>query len=914
MDCIVTFDGQEYSYEDFANALNDGLLEDLVSDGSLPTELAFIEGKKRGFTKSAQASDIVAEQDNAQDIINALEIDPEGRYTPQQIAAATDKVEKMSEQELLLAVGKAGNLIQDSENNVGVLAGIELINRYFADGQPERAKAIINDLAKIGTALGQLIRQFAELNKSNPETFVEVVDEFMKGKKRTLTPELKAKLKDLFIKQKEAFGKADKALKKWAETLSPDDQNDFDEANKAYEEASRKINSFMGNLLPKNIFDTLAPIMQLNLLTIKSILINPFSNLLFTPIRFAKNYTAAGADAIFSYISKNPRTKLAPTINKGGFKAVGKGFQNAWKKAWRGSMPDDLKKVEMHKQLNPIQAWKELFGNKTGLTPEEAKSFERTLSNIFEGTVGVPANIMGRLLPFGDDPFYEPAKYAALLEFGRLKGLKGDALKSFLINPDAESLEQATKEAKEATFQEDTSISKFFNYVTGQIEKLGPEHPLAAGALKFLLKANVPFVKTPAAYLKEVITYSVPIIPFTQAAVAFKSYQKYTKEISPSRSEEANQKSRQKAAEFQRKAVDDLGKAIVGATMVAVSMTIIGAGFVEGPDDDKEEKKRKAFRYSTKGGANTLNVSALKRWIASGGKDKSIKPDDEKVSLDRLGIFGANMSIVEESLRIKPNKKDKYNTSGELIAKESKDLQDALALFYRALPAALRNALNQGFTQGAGALAQAVSDGEWDNYITQMSKATTGLILPNTMDQLSRANRTYMLDMRANTLNERLSNVVKSKLGIFGMDKDIPIKYGLFGEKINQTPIGSNPNLYQSVNVLNKAKIFQDDIYYQLNQLDKEAGGDDDLIPSIPSQDIKVKGDIIDLTALNRNQYNEYLRLVGEERRKLVEPILAKNKPYSEDLKKDIVDAYERGLKKGARQYLRLNPIKVTKK
>jgi hypothetical protein len=102
-------------------------------------------------------------------------------------------------------------------------------------------------------------------------------------------------------------------------------------------------------------------------------------------------------------------------------------------------------------------------------------------------------------------------------------------------------------------------------------------------------------------------------------------------------------------------------------------------------------------------------------------------------------------------------------------------------------------------------------------------------------------------------------------------------------------------------------------MYYDLQMLLDESGGDKDLIPSVPGDEVTYKGKTIDLSKLSEKDKNEFVRVVGEARRKYVEPILDKGESYSEGLKERLVYAYELGLEEGKNKYFKDNPIVFTK-
>ena len=80
--------------------------------------------------------------------------------------------------------------------------------------------------------------------------------------------------------------------------------------------------------------------------------------------------------------------------------------------------------------------------------------FNQRAKLLVQGTFGIPAEAMFRLLSLGDVPFRRFAEGLELYNIGRGKGLEGDALAQFLKFPDKDSAEQGATEGRKLTFQE----------------------------------------------------------------------------------------------------------------------------------------------------------------------------------------------------------------------------------------------------------------------------------------------------------------------------------------------------------------------------------------------------------------------------------------------------------------------------
>ena len=103
-----------------------------------------------------------------------------------------------------------------------------------------------------------------------------------------------------------------------------------------------------------------------------------------------------------------------------------------------------------------------------------------------------------------------------LYQAGRAQGLEGDALKNFIKHPTKKQREAAEREGRKLTFQERTNMSDMAEDAIGFMERMiskgmswVPGMDSKAFA-KFLVRSNMPYVRTPANMLIETLTYVSP--------------------------------------------------------------------------------------------------------------------------------------------------------------------------------------------------------------------------------------------------------------------------------------------------------------------------------------------------------------------------------------------------------------------
>lgn len=854
-----------------------------------------------------------AVSDNLKEVAN----ETAALYQKQDYKEIQDRLDSMSEADKNTLVGTLANVTGqlNAEGNVGVLAAIDLINMYEANGDKAGAKRVFDTISKSATAFAQLLRQYGQLKSSTPQGYVSILEKHMLDKYDVkLTDAQKQAIEKLYNDSKKAIDIEADALNNLVDDLTDVNYKLWGQTTVLLEDANRRLADYIDSLKPataQSLFQKLTSIVQGNLLTLKSLLVNPVSNAAQAGTKLSGNEVANLFDFIINTTLKTGKTKISgfdPLAIRLGGKAFTRGLSKANRMLIKGATSTDLAKIDVAGRLKPVEAWKSLYKSLRG---KQSIEFVKTIEDLAEGTIGVPANLLLRLLPYGDLPRNEQVKIAKLIEIGRNKfGLKGKELEVFTLKPDPESLAEAELEGDKSTLQESNLVYKTINDFINSIDSKGDDKFVKGllSGIKFIIRGTqAPFLKTPINYAFKTIRFTNPIIPYSQAVYHMVKAIKAAKDIkNPLLRESAIRKNQSKLTEY-------LGEAVIAQSIMSAALILIGNGLVTGsaPEEDKDSKERNLMFQSL--GPNMINISGLKRLLTGG--DPTYKPGDTAIAYNALGIFGAQLGISSNTL----TKKEKENirekkfvtTEGKPFYEEDKGfyLSSIMAMSSN-LPASLNYTLNQGFAQGTGTLLASISDNEYSKWSNQMVKTlVTGLAVPNTVYQSFKAGNDYSRNVYTEDQVKDWANIVKER---YGNLEGLPIKYDMFGKPIKLTPEGSNPYVYHLIDIFRTQKILQDKNTYYVFDLYKKTG-DKSVIPSSVKDVIDEEGGLYE--KLTSEQKSELQRIVGEERAKYVNgdrggSLSLKNydptndsEVYWEKQVKKLKSAYKLGLSSGKRRF-----------
>jgi SHS2 domain-containing protein len=788
--------------------------------------------------------------------------DPEAFYEPQVLAEIKENAKYMSDSELIEAMSLDGlnsimNISGSNNTNMAVLAAAELINRKLAAGQD--VGSVVLQLNKMGTTIGQLMRQFGELKKSTPAGYMLAIERLAENNNIKLKDIDKKKISKLLQAKTDIIKDLNEATEKRIDPNLPlDEQKKLDKeikkiSNELYKVDS-ELNRFVQTKIPLKMTDTLIQIMQGNLLTTASLAVNILGNLSQLSIIFPIKAIGATFDSLRRFLLGGERTtSFSIPAYWYGAKSFAKTLPDAARILfWKGPRDDfnDMLKGEINNGLLGLRAWMVLMSK--GGIPEPAKmsGFDKMLSMvskktgekkigakanialnlIIQGTFGVTADIMFRALQAGDVIFKRPYRDMSLYEIGKRKGLSGERLESLLKYPSKKELQMAEEIAKEGTFQEDSALAKSSKLMTDAMvkaaETLGGK-VFAKNIGKLLARSQFPYVKTPANIASFTFKMNVP-------AIAFIASLKYLSQGN------------------NRKAALNFGIGVTGSMISTVAIGLVGNGLIQSMGDDDDPRER-ALKYSTFP-PGTINKSALMRVLDyikegynKGGSSEMGERlrqfyvgeipeeitvprsgEDEFMSYLKLGIPGFVMGVYAME--------DKDTAKNKAVNPATESFVESMMGGTLKIPQSIKFISQQSFLQGTSALLNALTGSEYetDRWLTNTFRAVSSIPLPNQLASIARAQRNYLPDYRDEDLSIQFKNVMDDK--IFFLRKETPsnqIRVDLWGRKIAQTPEGADPYMYHlGLDPLRNTTAREDNLSFEIYELYKRTG-DAKSIPSM---------------------------------------------------------------------------------
>lgn len=210
--------------------------------------------------------------------------------------------------------------------------------------------------------------------------------------------------------------------------------------------------------------------------------------------------------------------------------------------------------------------------------------------------------------------------------------------------------------------------------------------------------------------------------------------------------------------------------------------------------------------------------------------------------------------------------------------------------------------MNQSFLSGVEGFLTAVKDGNADSFVNRWANTVASIPLPNSLSTLSRATRQYKPEFKEDEFKKQMENLFRNKLGFAGLDDYLPLKRGLWGEPIPETPEGRNSLIYHFFDISKNRQVTSDPVPLELFRLWRKTG-DTRVIPSLPERSITIQRKTY---PLNSAQQSRYAQLVGESRRQIVDKLVVNPKFHaaSDEEKIRVLDmVYRAGLERGKEQF-----------
>jgi len=811
-----------------------------------------------------------------------------------------------------------------------VVANAELINRASKQNDVKSLIDLAKTRIKLPTEAAQTVAAMRTLPSATQNGYLATLSVFLDKNGRTLTQPLLIKARNLFKLQARTRSTYEILAQKARDTLDDVDIQKAIQAEKRFVESAFRFQNFESRLVPKKFFaETLPTVIQGNLLAPLSLVTNLWSNAVSSLPRAIGRQGAFISQEVARAFKKSvgmpvaERTVSSP-ISLAGARRVGetvkafvRGGGEGLAGLKRGISAEGLLSGEKIRGFQPAQAFRQ-FWTGSGLAQPVLNGWKGLgqagldrARLAAETVLGVPPETMLRLLQLGDTPFRRMAQSRLLAESAQLQRVSkisslNNELSKLLSKPKAtaadsakiqdirnqiesigkrelgkeisvatrlpskEELGKIEQEAAEAVFQQDTPLSRAALSVSNMFG-LGNR----VGLARTLGKTIIPYAKTPANVIDEMLDYSLP------------GYALVTKGIPAMQSKDA------------RGVHMAIGKTLTSLTIGAVAKTLSDAGVIGGSAEDSE--KTRDIQYKTLP-PRTINLSALERFAE--GDSTDLQPGDRVMNLEKMGIVGGMLATWNEA--------SKATDKGEFISPE----------FLTALvPETLSFAMNQSFLKGTNSLLSAMLDGKrdrMDKWIANYFGTVSSIVFPNTLSAVSRAmsdslpEKIKIKDIEGEDTTERTLNlfgeVLKRKIP--GYAEDLPKKIDIWGREIPQTPEGADPVMYNFFDFTKSREATYDKITLAIYKLFKETENGD-VIPPKPLEQFMIGNEKY---RLSPELYEKYSKIRGRANRAAAEALLGDDgfkRLGSEDKVRALKSAYSQVGSDARKEFLIRNESKI---
>ena len=666
------------------------------------------------------------------------------------------------------------------------------------------------------------------------------------------------------------------------------------------------------------ILNRLLSIMQLNTLGIPSLVNNPIFNIFNQAlVRFPKSLQMTVMDKVAEGLSKmagkDYKGENDVITGQGEFwKKLGRGAKESGEQLVNGLTSSDYFQKEIHaSQIKPFTSLSDLWdfgrssetGNRIArLFGGKEKTREKRLSKsdivdkTLQGTVGVPAEMIARVLNLGDKPQRYATEGAQAATFAKNLGLKGIDYKMFMEFPKEEAYrkfkaegmtdeaamkkaeiikEKIIKEGQESTFQQDNILNDVLN---GIVENSGNLKPI----LQVAKTMNMPFVKIPLNAYWSYFNLVNPEIAMLQS-VYYGSRAAYSKAMG----KEVNPHDIQSSKKW-------LAHATTGMALLTAGSILAKSGVVNASNDDDTTKKE---RQGEKQYEQSKSVNMGKLFALMQGKNPDDVKDGLQVDLKWFAIMGNVMDLQQQKMEsMTPEQREKGMTL----------MEDALSK----LKISGMEQINSGVFANTSNLLQSINRGNMDNYALNLINMGANIIQPAMFAQVSRAQLPYYSKQKADTFYEQVKNAMLTRSSTLRKitGELPPSQVGIWGDKLER-----KDNVVQKLfGMTSQDKDnFAQPIYNDYKKTDNTK-----FFPSAVKPEIKV-GD--ETKKLNTKEAEQLEILVGQRRKILVAPYVndmatfpGSKKKYSElsdeEKIKNLDILYDEGFKQGKELFLQAHP------
>jgi hypothetical protein len=703
----------------------------------------------------------------------------------------------MSPQELVsLMRGDALNNLATRNDDVGVLAGIELINRLQEEGNDIGIVSVLDQLAAVGTTAGRVLRHMAELKTSSPQGMANVIIKKAEGQGKILSEAQKKEILDATKEYMRAYRMVEDFMERGI--AGEDVENLFKRAQQDLSNAERDLDTLANKYVEKSWAEIGQQLVQGNLLTMMSQARNVVYNVANIIPKTVVDILSMPTSKAFELLGLHKeQRKLSLAAYLYAMRKFGAGTVEALEQVITGR-EKDMSEWRMSRGFMPIRSLMHAMSTDLPEGQTMRDEFNQRAKLLVQGTFGIPAEAMFRLLSLGDVPFRRFAEGLELYNIGRGKGLEGDALAQFLKFPDKDSAEQGATEGRKLTFQEPMGLARGSMWIIDNISRgMGQAFKNVKGFngegfFKFLIRLNVPYVSTIANFTEETLVYASPVFGGGKMAIQMGNGE-YTE------------------------ASKTLTKVMVGQAVSTTALYLISQGLLSGSVDWEDDEKTNLM-YDTFP-PNSINVSGLRRLL--NGEDPSPQAGDEFRSYQTLGVFGTIMGAYAHSTTPEAAKE---------MAEQPFSSNNALKkLFGFDNVSVVAYMMDQSFLQGLNGITSVIAstsdpddfERAFFRYVETISKAFSSMFLPNVLSGVDQATREHLPDKRDKDLADRIKNHVRERTFNTG---GLPVKVNWKGERIEQAPVGGNQFAYYMFDATKKREASQDEVSLNILNLYLDTG------------------------------------------------------------------------------------------
>jgi hypothetical protein len=778
--------------------------------------------------------------------------DPDRVYEVRSWKEAGDRAVRMTEPELVEMTNSADKFEKAS-------AHIELSKR---SSDPKVAAGHYSEASKLMTEGGQLTN-LAKLVRS-PAAEMAAAEQRAKKVGRELTDDQKTKVFDLAKKDIDAHDELGEAAKRAKEDWSDKSLEAYKKAKEKAGLAKKELEDYNNTLAPESMADILAKIVQGNLLTPLSIAANVYGNFFWNPIRRGALSMASIVDSGYTGLMRavgvNERRAISATNPLPSARELGAGYRGLKTAAMElvtGPSNESYLKSEVQRGFAPLRALAQAFTGKDMAVGSDGKvMFSDRLKKLIEGTLGIPPEIMFRLLNLGDKPFRRAAEMEALLNEARLRGIKeGPELDKFLEFPSPAAERAANEAMREAIFMQENKglsmVSRFLDEGAAKILKID-QIPALATPLKVLGRMIVPFRQFPVNYLLTAMNFVAPELALAKGII-------YS------------------AKGDKKRGLTNLAQGAIGASMYVAADWMWENGIISEPSS--KDAKSRSVQGATMG-ASRINLSGLQR--ALDGDDPAYRTGDLTMDWTKLGIPAAVFAVRTGFLSKERTSQAKLGMS----EKRPTTAREWAVSNIQAFPDLASFGLDQSFLAGVAGFLEVMKEpdpegSKFQNWANNMFRVVSAIPVPNTMEAIARAQMEYIPELRGDGQLESFGNIWAFKTMQLPEEDRQHLKVDLWGDPVKRSPDSSNKFAYQLFDVTRLGRMdkepWKDEIYKVFDQTNHP-----DAYPNQPTRVLSNSGifkklDIADYTDLSRMQ-GENSKIVAQAL--AYDPVFQAMEPY----------------------------------